>query len=77
MICGWRLLKERAGKAQNHLLKLVVSDSIFIEVNKGVAKLLEIVVHEIRGNCPVYKVGDKFDISTNPYILCLRVRKGW
>jgi len=30
--------------------------------------MLEITVHEIKGNCPVYKVGDKITIR-NPHIM--------
>ena len=30
--------------------------------------MLEVEVHEIKGNCPVYKVGDRITIR-NPYIM--------
>jgi uncharacterized repeat protein (TIGR04076 family) len=35
----------------------------------GVDTMLEIVVHEIRGKCPVYKVGDKITIKDPEIVL--------
>ena len=29
--------------------------------------MLEIIVHEIKGNCPVYKVGDRIQFDSNYY----------
>ncbi|MGB7533699.1 MAG: hypothetical protein WA977_12105 [Halobacteriota archaeon] len=37
--------------------------------------MLEIVVHEIRGFCPVYKVGDKIVIDDPTLFLFLEKRK--
>ena len=36
--------------------------------------MLEIVVHEIRGYCPVYKVGDKIVID-DPTLFLFRKKK--
>jgi len=35
--------------------------------------MLEIVAHEIRGNCPVYKIGDKIMINdpVHAYMQCV------
>jgi uncharacterized repeat protein (TIGR04076 family) len=36
--------------------------------------MLEIIVHEIRGKCPVYKVGDKMVID-DPTLFLFRKKK--
>jgi len=44
-------------------------------LERGVIEnMLEIVVHEIRGNCPVFKEGDKITID-DPTLFLFRKKK--